>query len=1020
MKKYLSLIFILILCLASSIVVADNLFYDNFEDNDCTDWVGCTIESTIVSNGTYSGKIASAEDLYAPVYTGISENYNISSWVYLSATGGDYKAIIAKTTAGGWTSGAMLYWESGAANNCVDNFFCDYEGGTYTSTGIAVPYGVWSKVTMEFNGTVDRFNFYLNDSLGKANAVHRGSAAQNTLTTFGIHRANAASTEDYFDDVSRFNYSEFIPLIAEKINLSGLVYPLNETQYAYSTINFNITGNYSVNANVSLFLNGTLSSSITALAGTNRYTGFNVPLTTDNAYLYYFNVTNISDSSGELDGSFQTDPQTLFIDTVDPVIVSGFSNNQILPLGSNLVGQFNLSDTFMLYSYNLSINGTQIAYAGNLNQQTAQYNLSYDTSGLSVGNHQLSVTVADGHTAKKLKQDYGVNRGLFNSYLRYNMYGESYVRIESQTPGIFNTFTTEREQDRYTFNYIPRNPAATQHLTISSDEVLNVVETNSQYKDYIILGDHWLDFVTLEDPGITINIVKLTDYTARVTVGNITNKTFIKFSSIGDLNIVTQTYDFSTTNASVIYSSAVSELEQQTITFNINKTSMITSTDASLIYNGTLKSSVKTSYPNYDNYISTFITPDIEESQTNLSFYWNYTLYSSTLNYTGNVTQNQTVYAIEIDNCTTYTTRAINFTLIDLDTLNQVNGTLSGYFQAWVDVISSYTSVNLTWGTSSNFGVCINLPNTEYQFYSQMEYGASGYEDKTYYFQNSTLNNVTKNVNLYLENSTTEITFTVTDLNDNPIEDVYIHVLSYNLATNTFTTTEILNTDDAGIALGQLVLGGWYKFILNYNTQIVLETTPSIINSATKTFRLNLDSNYLEDNYDVYNGIVHTLTFDNTTKTFDFTYSQGDSTPVDVCLKVIRQEVMGDTQLTNVCPTAVASGTIFYTISENVTGRTYLATSYLQFGNNTKTFILKTLSVDFDGQYKTWGLDGVFVTFLLLTTAAMVGIWSPVVAVFLLLIGLIAAMIMNIFFLSWGAIMALIIIGIIAMYRLNR
>jgi len=491
-----------------------------------------------------------------------------------------------------------------------------------------------------------------------------------------------------------------------------------------------------------------------------------------------------------------------------------------------------------------------------------------------------------------------------------------------------------------------------------------------------------------------------------VSAGNLT-------VDIGNTINYSLMYNFSYNNDTI-------EKESSDYTLNVYNNHTIS---ANFYKNNTLYTPTRTVYDGYTSFTLTNIGDWVPTSVINFTnpLYWqiNITEFNSSDTTT---TYNQTVHKIYLNDssgCVYPTT--LNFSIKNAsdEALLSPAG-LDIYFDLWYDNSAYSRNYTFSYTGNSSYNVCIYPSWANYTTNAQAQYSFGAFADKLYYLTNAVLNNVTQYINLYFEDGASQVQFTVVDLNDISLQDVTIQVMSYDVGSNTFTTTEILQTDDQGLAYGQLVLGNWYKFILTYNDVVVLETTPSIINSATRTFRVNLASNYLEDNYDVFGNMAHTLTFDNSTLTFDFTYAQSDGTPVSACLEVIKQNVMGNTVLTNTCPSSVASGTIFYTITENITGATYIANSYIQFGNNSNLLSLDTLSVTFDGQYKEWGLEGVFVTFLLLITVAMVGIWNPVVAVFLMLIGIIAAIVMNIFYLSWGAIVALIIIGIIAMYRMNK
>ena len=74
----------------------------------------------------------------------------------------------------------------------------------------------------------------------------------------------------------------------------------------------------------------------------------------------------------------------------------------------------------------------------------------------------------------------------------------------------------------------------------------------------------------------------------------------------------------------------------------------------------------------------------------------------------------------------------------------------------------------------------------------------------------------------------------------------------------------------------------------------------------------------------------------------------------------------------------------------------------------------------FDYSHKLWGEAGVFVTFLVVITITMSGIWSPMVAIALMILAFGVMKWIGFFFMDWQFIAAFAVLGIITIIRINK
>ena len=369
-----------------------------------------------------------------------------------------------------------------------------------------------------------------------------------------------------------------------------------------------------------------------------------------------------------------------------------------------------------------------------------------------------------------------------------------------------------------------------------------------------------------------------------------------------------------------------------------------------------------------------------------------------------------------LDNCSYYTARVLNITVRDDTTESLVDTDIDAYVYGYVDNGTVLRSFNLSWDNVNKSGICANPSTLNHTIFAQFEYGGEGdYSTKTYYLSNYNITSDTQFLNLYLTPNTTLVTFTVTDQDDDVVQEVYIHILKYDFGTNSYTTSEILKTDELGQGIGNIVLTTqWYKFLLVYDNVIVLETDPVKITSTTRNFRINLLTNFF-DFFETWDNTQTSLTFTNATKNFAYTFLNTDGTSVTACLNVVRQTSMTNTLINETCVTS-SSGTILINVGET-SDYTFKAVGTIQ-ANPIR--VSDILFVSFDDGYKEWGKDGIFATFFVRMALAMIGIWNPIVAIILLILADIGMISIGLYAMNTQTFIFYILLGALTIYRVNR
>lgn len=421
---------------------------------------------------------------------------------------------------------------------------------------------------------------------------------------------------------------------------------------------------------------------------------------------------------------------------------------------------------------------------------------------------------------------------------------------------------------------------------------------------------------------------------------------------------------------------------------------------------------------------------------TTSAYYGTGVVFSNDANYTVNVpfiAENVTIEASELyidgavldatpgsvnnldvaDNCSTYTGRALLFNLLnETDRSPVTNGNMEAHI--WVSNGGITEQYNLTWKGYNN-SVCILGNLSTFLADIQIEYTADGYEPETFYADNLNLTNATQSFNLLLSSGTTDVTFTVKDKFDDVVSGVIIELLEYDIGSDVGILTQSIKTNGDGEAVGKVILQDKrYKFILKLNGVVLLETDAVILSLTSYTFRVSLVGNYFE-NYDYTNNVACGITRNG--QTYEYTFTDPAEQVTQGCLTITLRTPMSDRVINTSCVSGFTGSTSknAYTISGSYT---ILAQGTYTLGGE-EYFCAQTVFVD-DSNADLFGNEGIMLTWMIVLSLAMIGIWSPAASIVLTLIAMIAAVISGIFTLSMPALLVLIILGVVSIARINK
>ena len=382
---------------------------------------------------------------------------------------------------------------------------------------------------------------------------------------------------------------------------------------------------------------------------------------------------------------------------------------------------------------------------------------------------------------------------------------------------------------------------------------------------------------------------------------------------------------------------------------------------------------------------------------------------------------NKTInYSYGFDNCSNSFNIPSNATALNISFYDSSSNPYSLDFESAFDYgyTTSYVANYSNEGKGNKFDMCI-YPSWA-TLYTDALITYANFSYTTYQLE---LNNETKHIGLYTDTGTTEVTFTVLDYGTSPVQNAYIQILKYDPGVNSYTTSEILKTDASGQAVGNILVGSqFYKFIVQYQgvTRLIDPETQGIkIYTTTRTFRISLEGEEWFDQFDTTIGASTDLTFNNDTETFTYTWTDATGEMHNGCLKVVQTNNTGSTTLSDNC-IASASSTIIYIIAQ-AAGNTYVATGYFKYDDIYVTNVLSILISRGNEFFKLkGGKEPLFFAWLLIVALALLGLPFPELSFILMSVGLIGTAALGMWNVTWGLVVAVVLLGFIQVYRGNK
>ncbi len=431
----------------------------------------------------------------------------------------------------------------------AENNVCGDGDAIYSMSGKNI--GQWYHVVWVYNATNNLRQIYLDNVLVASDVYSCVGAdidasdpiwrSQNEIFHFDETALylRALTTTDIGELYNSGN--GFMPIVNEAPTVN-LVSPFDDDHVRQTNFSYVYSDADSDLGNCSLVINDTLSGdNLSVPSGTTIVRSANISLS-DGVYDWYVNCS---------DGNYMTKSvvRTVVIDSVNPIITWNnplFDNTS--QFFSSLESGFNLDiDLFDIYlfAWNFTIENSvgvvvQSNADNNLNLTSFTITDFVNLSSLPYDDYIINVTVSDDHTAKEiLVYDHVIS----SKMITYDT-GSSIISIEN-LQGNIKSILTDKLLDRYTFSFEPNNNRKTWNFQLSCDKELFYRGELYDYPSFVC-GDNWVDLNVVSASVESYFVSKVDDNNYVVTIEMVKdNNNHLLFNSLGGLNIVTETKQFS-------------------------------------------------------------------------------------------------------------------------------------------------------------------------------------------------------------------------------------------------------------------------------------------------------------------------------------------------------------------------------------------------------------------------------------------------------------------------------------------
>lgn len=373
--------------------------------------------------------------------------------------------------------------------------------------------------------------------------------------------------------------------------------------------------------------------------------------------------------------------------------------------------------------------------------------------------------------------------------------------------------------------------------------------------------------------------------------------------------------------------------------------------------------------------------------------------------------------------------RTLNFTVFDQLTNGFLeNISYSAQFVAWQNSIENNVTVNRTFstdGTTDHSFTIYTINNQSISMNSNyfVDYSASGYPQRRYLQNGATLTTTQQDISLYLlaSGNTTEITFTLVDNRQQPVEGLTLEAYLFAVG-DIYTLIDSGISDISGQVQFNLQEDQEYKYLIKRGTTLLKTIAKFRPIQTSYTFQIDLDPDTILRNLRSFENLFYNLTYNNDSSVVTLQWSSTGNIITLSCLQLVNQSVAGNVMTVNTTCDSSNGGTITMNAIElginNSYGiANYYVTSYIDSNNYT----LASLSIDLRLTWQQFGIVGLFA--LLITVLTMVMAFADVPVLFVIGIMLSAYLwwFTGISGMTWMTMLSIISVGgVLVFFMRNR
>lgn len=464
------------------------------------------------------------------------------------------------------------------------------------------------------------------------------------------------------------------------------------------------------------------------------------------------------------------------------------------------------------------------------------------------------------------------------------------------------------------------------------------------------------------------------------------------------------------------YDTSVGDLSNATFIINITLQSGLTAT-ANLIYNGTSYLATKTTVGGDTIFTNNIDIPPVNSSSSK-NFFWTLFLTNHYPTSGVNTTERtQTVTPSRFVKCsTTWPVVAVNFSVWDEDKNTIINASQFDVSFKWkLSSTSSYTkNVSYDLANEYSYTFCIS-PNSTFVTDVNLKISATGYASRIFTMESKSYSNISTSEKLYLLNSSDSKTVIIEVQNKeySPLNGYTVKIYRYNPSDGSYSLIQQDVTDEYGQIIANLVENNVeYKFEFYDESMVLIKSTEKLKIACRSTicilpFTVEVASDY----FDEYNNLTsydYSLSFDNSTNIFTFTWNDNTGKSPTHRLEVTRFAFNGSTIVCNTTSTSIVGS-----LTCNVGGSkaSYGAQAFRIIGSDERRIAL--INVKVGDISSVFGIEGMFVSFILLFTLITVGLFSPAIGIILYMGGIVVLWITGIVYIDTGILIAQTVIGIL-------